>query len=209
MRNQRNSGDLVHAEIPVCGQARRVRRMGGFSIVELLVVIAVMLIVAALLLPAISKSKERSRSTACLSNLRQIGMSLQLYVTENENRLPIMYDAIPGVVNPTNAVPTMDRVLSNYLGNARVLLCPSDTRGLFLQTRSSYAWNFLVNDDDAEHLSVFSIEFDPQNVPLIYDKEAFHVSIGRGRGVNYLYADGHIHNLLAIEGTRSRTWRKK
>jgi prepilin-type N-terminal cleavage/methylation domain-containing protein/prepilin-type processing-associated H-X9-DG protein len=171
----------------------------AFTLVELLVVIAVIAILAALLLPVIARSKEHGRSTACLSNLRQLGIALQLYVQDNENKMPVMQDALVGVP-PTNG--TMDGVLSNYLGNVRVLFCPSDNKQLFVQTGSSYAWNFLVNGQDAEHLNIFSIDFDPHSIPLAFDKEPFHAAIGTGRGINFLYADGHIKNLLAIEGTK-------
>ena len=173
----------------------------AFTLVELLVVIAIIAILAALLLPAVARSKEHGKSVACLSNLRQVGVALQLVVQDNENKMPVIYDAPVGTP-PTNAMVKMDVVLSNYLGNVRVLLCPSDNKDLFAQTGSSYGWNSLINGQDAEHLSVFAIDFDPHNIPIAFDKEAFHAAVGNGRGVNYLYADGHIKNLLAIEGSK-------
>lgn len=184
-------------------EKRLIASNAAFTLIELLVVIAIITILAALLLPAISKSKERGRSTACLSNLRQIGIALQLYVQDNDNKMPVMYDALISTgAPPTNITATIDRVLSNHLGNANILRCPSDNKELFVQTKSSYAWNSLVNGQDAEHLSALGINFDPHSIPLVFDKEAFHSSIGTGRGVNYLYADGHIKNLLTIEGTK-------
>ena len=174
----------------------------AFTLIELLVVIAIIAILAALLLPVLGRSKESGRATACLSNLRQLGLAVQMFAHDNENKLPVMYDAVlsGGVV--TNAEFTINVVLSNHLGNVRVLLCPSERQQLFEQTGSSYAWNNLINGQDADHLSVFAINFDPHNIPIAFDKEAFHAAIGNGRGVNYLYADGDINNLLAIEGTK-------
>ena len=175
-------------------------KVRGFTLIELLVVIAIMAILAALLLPAIAKSKEHGKSAACLSNLRQLGLSLQMFTQDNDNKMPVMRDA--SLTAPGTVTNTMDVVLTNHLGNARVLFCPSDGKNLFAQTGSSYAWNSLINDQDADHLSLLSIDYDPHNVPLVFDKEAFHAAVGNGHGVNYLYADGHIKNLLAIEGSK-------
>jgi prepilin-type processing-associated H-X9-DG protein len=72
----------------------------------------------------------------------------------------------------------------------------------FERTGSSYAWNSLLNGEDADHLKIFSINFDAHEIPVVYDKEDFHKARGANKAVNYLYADGHIKNLLAIEGTK-------
>ena len=181
---------------------RRDTNGNAFTLIELLVVIAIIAILAALLLPVVSRSKESGRSTACLSNLRQLGLAVQMHVQDNENKMPVIYDALLSGGAVTNADLTMNVVLSNHLGNMRVLLCPSDRKQLFEQTGSSYAWNSLINGQDADHLTVFALNFDPHNIPIAFDKEAFHAAIGNGRGVNYLYADGHIKNLLAIEGVK-------
>ncbi len=177
----------------------------AFTLVEMLVVIGVIAILAALLLPVVSQSKELGRSTACLSNLRQIGISLQLYVQDNNNKLPVMYDALfaTNAASTTNHA-TIDLVLSNYLGSPKILHCPSDNKNVYEQTGSSYSWNVLLNGQDAEHLSVMGMDFDPHNIPVVFDKEGFHRARGRGKEVNYLYADGHIQNLLVIEGTVHR-----
>src|SRR5678815_707287 len=91
---------------------------GAFTLMELLLVIALIATLAGLLLPALSRAKEAGRATACLSNLRQAGIALQLYTQDHNNRLPFMRDQSP---TATNELPGPDQVLSNYLGNVRVL----------------------------------------------------------------------------------------
>lgn len=186
------------------------QRRVAFTLIELLVVLAVIGLLAGLLLPAVSRATEAGRSTACLSNLRQVGIALQLYVDDHHNRLPVMRDRVleAAVEAVTNAAPTthaaasMDYVLQPYLGAPGVLRCPSDRKRFFELTGSSYSWNSLLNGQDAGQLRVFAIDFDPHQIPVVFDKEAFHAARGPKRGVNYLYADGHIKNLLVLEGTR-------
>jgi prepilin-type N-terminal cleavage/methylation domain-containing protein/prepilin-type processing-associated H-X9-DG protein len=178
----------------------REQERGAFTLVEVIIVISVIAILAALLLPVLSKAKEQGRATACLSNLRQLGIGLQLYVQDHENRLPVMYDA-PFPTNIASTNLTVEAVLVPYVGSSNIFRCASD-KELFDRTKSSYSWNVLVNGQNADRLQVFTLHFDPHQIPLLFDKEAFHRSRGESRGVNYLYADGRIQNLLVLEGTK-------
>ena len=187
-----------------CLQAKTGR---AFTLVELLVVIAIIALLAALLLPTFGRAKESGRATACLSNLHQIGIALQIYVSENNNKLPVMYDvSTDPVAAATNTSACINRVLAPQLGNTNVLRCQSDLpqangKSIFEITGSSYSWNFLLNSEDADHLTAMNIYFEPHEIPVVFDKEDFHKARGPDKAVNYLYADGHIKNLLAIEGT--------
>ena len=64
-------------------------RSTAFTLIELLVVIAIIAILAAILLPALAKSRLRSQEAYCLNNMRQIGIGIELYASDYDGRLPL------------------------------------------------------------------------------------------------------------------------
>src|SRR5438128_1570022 len=88
MRHTRSSRQLA----PVC--AGRYRRTSGskgptgFTLVEMMVVIAIITLLAVLLLPVFTLAKGKSQQATCSSNLRQLGMAMQQYTQDSDERLP-------------------------------------------------------------------------------------------------------------------------
>lgn len=97
-------------------------RRAGFTLIELLVVIAIIALLAALLFPVYTRSREGGRKTDCLSHLRQLSAAFALYAQDHDEHLPHQAVLPPEGTNYT----CWDYQLQPYLKNRAVLSCPSD-----------------------------------------------------------------------------------
>jgi prepilin-type processing-associated H-X9-DG protein len=162
-------------------------RQSAFTLVEILVIVAIIGILAALIFPVYQRIQAGGQAAACLSNLRQIGAGLNAYLNDNSMKMPTLELARNNV---NDNVPVIDNTFDKYLTDKRVFICPADTQHLGLTTGTSYFWNVALNGQAVASLNFLTLTTQSSHIPILSDKEGFHPYLENK--VNVLYADGHV-----------------
>ena len=169
-----------------------VSRARGFSMLEVITVVATLAILLSIGWPFMARMKHQARATTCMGQLRQIGVAINSHMADTGLRFPSL---APGRESRDDLeTPVMETVLRPYVRDEFVFECPADHEGFFEETGSSYFWNSLVNDQMMGDMNLLGLSSNEAGIPLVSDKENFHKHIGHE--VNILYADGHVHKEL-------------
>ncbi|MFP4028308.1 MAG: type II secretion system protein [Candidatus Brocadiia bacterium] len=155
----------------------------GFTLVELLVVVGIITILAGMLMVAVEKARASGRRVSCISNLRQIGAGLALYLNDHQ-RMPTLTN-MPSL-NLNNDL-TMAEVIDP--GSRELFRCPADKAGYFENEQTSYEWNVHQNAKLPGEKKHWHLD------KIMWDYEPFHGEPGHPGSRNTLYLDSHVEGL--------------
>jgi prepilin-type N-terminal cleavage/methylation domain-containing protein/prepilin-type processing-associated H-X9-DG protein len=192
------------------------RGFRGFTLVEMLVVIVIILVLASIIYPTIIGVRSKASQVKCMSHMRQIGMAMQLYLGDNDDKFPMGAYEIEVTDNGATASRTVrvywEDILfhAGYLKTGDVLICPSATNNDY---RSSYGVNRWVMGW-TKSVKMDAIPY-PSNTVMITEKSGYDwvawepserdnpfyypLEPRHSRQLNVLFCDQHVKKIAVGE----------
>jgi prepilin-type processing-associated H-X9-DG protein/prepilin-type N-terminal cleavage/methylation domain-containing protein len=171
------------------------RKTTAFTLIELLVVIAIIGCLVSLLMPTVTAMRQKADSMKCVANMRQIGVSVILYVNDHSERTPVIepWPSQP-VYTAADGAQTMLQALGPYGVTTAVLQCPSDLKGpnYYAREGSSYQWFPGASNQNTHAINNVFPRFNSQPMTMSQLFLAFDYSGVHNGGYNVLYGDGHV-----------------
>lgn len=172
----------------------------AFTLIELLVVIAIISILASILFPVFSRARAQARKTKCASNLRQIGLAVQMYAQDFDELLPLCDTREDVDGPPLDDYPALFFCLSPYTRNNQIFRCPEDSswyRSLAEGGHGwgviSYGWVYVFNGQPIDGASFLGL--DLTQFPYLLDADNFHDRHTEQIAKNGVWLDGHVKYL--------------
>ncbi len=172
------------------------KKINAFTLIELLVVIGILGILMAITLPALQQAKKTGKRAQCISNLKQIGLAIQVYANGNNNYFP--WNCTSQIVaNPTRTLLSTAVELDN---KKDLFKCPDENENLYATEGSSYIWNWtqieLPGNEQVGQKEYDTIPFGgmvpPENFAILMDAGPYHGPTGVKSAFNVLYASGRV-----------------
>jgi prepilin-type N-terminal cleavage/methylation domain-containing protein len=161
----------------------------GFTLIELLVVIAVIAILAAILFPVFAQAREKARQTACLSNMRQMSMAVQMYTQDYDESLPLAATATAtGFLN-------WHHLVDPYVKNQQVWVCPSANapiRDIYGNLVCHYGYNAYYLNLNVDPANIYSLNNAPGVTLAAINQPTMCTLITDNRGINGKLPDNHL-----------------
>jgi prepilin-type processing-associated H-X9-DG protein len=171
-----------------------VQSTSAFTLLELILTIAIIACLVSLLMPAFSMVRQRADSAACVANLRQIGVSAQLYAGEHDQTMPVIepWPSQPVYASGDSAQKLLD-ALSGYGITDATLRCRSDIAGPNYHARegSSYQWCPMANGQNVNSVKMVWAG-NVEGVTLSRLLMAFDYTNVHHKSSNVLFGDCHV-----------------